>query len=75
VKLQCWDTAGTKSFRSLFLLNSLAWLKSRTGCLLVYDVTSHRSFESVRNWLADVRAHADAHISSILLGNKVDLCD
>jgi hypothetical protein len=43
------------------------------GCLLVYDVTSRRSFDSVRTWLADVRAHADAHVSCILVGNKVDL--
>ncbi|KAJ7716800.1 hypothetical protein B0H14DRAFT_3522193 [Mycena olivaceomarginata] len=42
-------------------------------CLLAYDVTSRRSFDSVRPWLADVRAHADAHVSCILVGNKVDL--
>lgn len=29
----------------------------------------------MRNWLADVREHADPHVSCILVGNKVDLCE
>jgi Ras-related protein Rab-2A len=29
----------------------------------------------VRTWLADVREHADPHVTCILVGNKVDLCD
>ncbi|KAJ7443142.1 ras-domain-containing protein [Mycena latifolia] len=71
VKLQCWDTAGTESFRSI----TRSYYRGAAGCLLVYDVTSRRSFENVRTWLADVRAHADAHVSCILVGNKVDLCE
>ncbi|KAJ6538025.1 ras-domain-containing protein [Mycena capillaripes] len=71
VKLQCWDTAGTESFRSI----TRSYYRGAAGCLLVYDVTSRRSFDNVRTWLADVRAHADAHVSCILVGNKVDLCE
>jgi len=37
--------------------------------------TSIIGFENVRNWLADVREHADPHVSCILVGNKVDLCE
>ncbi|KAJ6583533.1 hypothetical protein DFH09DRAFT_1309031 [Mycena vulgaris] len=54
---------------------SLARLTIRAGCLLVYGVTSRRSSENVRNWLADVRAHADAHVGYILVGKKVDFCE
>ncbi|KAF7304216.1 Ras-domain-containing protein [Mycena indigotica] len=71
VKLQCWDTAGTESFRSI----TRSYYRGAAGCLLVYDVTSRKSFDNVRMWLADVRAHADAHVSCILVGNKVDLCE
>ncbi|KAJ7085980.1 ras-domain-containing protein [Mycena crocata] len=71
VKLQCWDTAGTESFRSI----TRSYYRGAAGCLLVYDVTSRASFESARSWLADVRAHADSHVSCILVGNKVDLCE
>ncbi|KAJ6538036.1 P-loop containing nucleoside triphosphate hydrolase protein [Mycena capillaripes] len=71
VKLQCWDTAGTESFRSI----TRSYYRGAAGCLLVYDVTSRRSFDNVRTWFADVRAHADAHVRCILVGNKVDLCE
>jgi len=69
VKLQCWDTAGTESFRSI----TRSYYRGAAGCLLVYDVTSRPSFEHARTWLADVRAHADPHLTCILVGNKNDL--
>ncbi|KAH8106906.1 ras-domain-containing protein [Cristinia sonorae] len=70
VKLQCWDTAGTESFRSI----TRSYYRGAAGCLLVYDVTSRQSFTNARTWLADVREHADPHLTCILVGNKVDLC-
>lgn len=70
VKLQCWDTAGTESFRSI----TRSYYRGAAGCLLVYDVTSRQSFINARSWLADVREHADPHLTCILVGNKIDLC-
>ncbi|KAI0035060.1 ras-domain-containing protein [Vararia minispora EC-137] len=69
VKLQCWDTAGTESFRSI----TRSYYRGAAGCLLVYDVTSRQSFVNARSWLADVRQHADPHLTCILVGNKADL--
>ncbi|KAG6853656.1 hypothetical protein C0991_002548 [Blastosporella zonata] len=71
VKLQCWDTAGTESFRSI----TRSYYRGAAGCLLVYDVTSRKSFTNARSWLADVRQHADPNLTCILVGNKVDLID
>ncbi|KAF8231043.1 ras-domain-containing protein [Tricholoma matsutake] len=71
VKLQCWDTAGTESFRSI----TRSYYRGAAGCLLVYDVTSRKSFSNASSWLSDVREHADPHLTCILVGNKVDLCD
>ncbi|KXN87186.1 GTP-binding protein YPTC4 [Leucoagaricus sp. SymC.cos] len=71
VKLQCWDTAGTESFRSI----TRSYYRGAAGCLLVYDVTNRKSFANTKSWLADVREHADPHLTCILVGNKVDLCD
>ncbi|QRV74920.1 GTP-binding protein YPTC4 [Ceratobasidium sp. AG-Ba] len=70
VKLQCWDTAGTESFRSI----TRSYYRGAAGALLVYDVTSRASFEHARGWLADVREHADPNLTCILVANKVDLC-
>ncbi|KAF9448300.1 ras-domain-containing protein [Macrolepiota fuliginosa MF-IS2] len=71
IKLQCWDTAGTESFRSI----TRSYYRGAAGCLLVYDVTNRKSFVNTKSWLADVREHADPHLTCILVGNKVDLCD
>jgi Ras-related protein Rab-2A len=71
VKLQCWDTAGQESFRSI----TRSYYRGAAGCLLVYDVTSKKSFINARSWLAEVREYADPYVSCILVGNKVDLCE
>lgn len=71
IKLQCWDTAGTESFRSI----TRSYYRGAAGCLLVYDVTSRKSFKNAQSWLADVREHADPHLTCILVGNKIDLCN
>lgn len=70
VKLQCWDTAGTESFRSI----TRSYYRGAAGALIVYDVTSRNSFNNCRSWLKDVRQHADPHLTAILVANKVDLC-
>ncbi|KAI9445903.1 ras-domain-containing protein [Lactarius indigo] len=81
VKLQCIYAgipAGTESFRSI----TRSYYRGAAGCLLVYDVTSRPSKQhhtpisplpQLRTWLADVRAHADPHLTCILVGNKSDL--
>ncbi|GJJ12284.1 hypothetical protein Clacol_006525 [Clathrus columnatus] len=47
----------------------------KQGALVVYDVTSRKTFENARGWLADVREYADPNLTCILVGNKVDLCE
>ena len=45
------------------------------GALLVYDVSSYKTFESVDTWLAELREHADVNIVVMLVGNKCDKPD
>ncbi|KAK8846870.1 hypothetical protein IAR55_005960 [Kwoniella newhampshirensis] len=70
VKVQCWDTAGTESFRSI----TRSYFRGAAGALLVYDVTRRDSFDHVTSWLEDLRKHADENVSIILVANKTDLC-
>ncbi|WWC87037.1 uncharacterized protein L201_001922 [Kwoniella dendrophila CBS 6074] len=70
VKVQCWDTAGTESFRSI----TRSYFRGAAGALLVYDVTRRESFEHVTSWLEDLRKYADENVSIILVANKLDLC-
>ncbi len=45
------------------------------GALLVYDVSSRESFNSLANWLTDARTLASPAILILLVGNKKDLED
>lgn len=70
VKLQIWDTAGQERFRTI----TSAYYRGAMGILLTYDVTDRRSFENVRNWMANVKEHASERVDVALVGNKDD-CD
>jgi len=69
VNCQIWDTAGQERYRSM----TKAYYKGALGALIVYDITKKTTFESVENWLTDLKNSADQKISVILIGNKNDL--
>ncbi|KAF2128192.1 ras-domain-containing protein [Dothidotthia symphoricarpi CBS 119687] len=71
IKLQLWDTAGTERFRSV----SRSYYRGAAGAILVYDVSSWRSFEQLQTFLNDARALAGPDITIILAGNKSDVVD
>ena len=43
---QIWDTAGQERFQSL----GVAFYRGADACILVYDITNPKSFESLDNW-------------------------
>ena len=45
------------------------------GILLVYDITSEKSFDSIRNWIRNIEEHASADVERMLIGNKCDMND
>lgn len=69
IKLQLWDTAGTERFRSV----SRSYYRGAAGAILVYDITSHRSFTGLQPFLNDARALASPNLTVLLVGNKLDL--
>lgn len=71
MKLQLWDTAGTERFRSV----SRSYYRGAAGAILIYDVSSWRSFEQLQTFLNDARALAGPDITIILAGNKADVVD
>ena len=50
-----------------------AYYRGAVGAMLVYDITKQPSFDHVQRWLDELRAHADANIVIMLIGNKSDL--
>jgi Ras-related protein Rab-43 len=68
VKLQIWDFGGEERFR--FLLPTYS--KGSNAAMFLYDITSHKSLESISEWLEIVRKNAP-EISLFLVGSKLDL--
>jgi len=69
VKLQVWDTAGQERFRAV----TRSYYRGAAGAILVYDITSRETYNHITSWLNDARALANADITIILVGNKIDL--
>ncbi|KAM9362329.1 ras-related protein rab7 [Symphorus nematophorus] len=75
VTLQIWDTAGTERFQSL----GTPLYRGAHCCMLVFDVTSRRSFTALDGWRKEFLIEGDPQDPSdfpfIVLGNKTDLSD
>ncbi|EGD78334.1 Rab7 GTPase [Salpingoeca rosetta] len=75
VTMQIWDTAGQERFQSL----GVAFYRGADCCVLVFDVTVPRSFESLEAWRDEFLIQASPrdpeHFPFVVLGNKVDLKD
>jgi len=71
VKLQLWDTAGQERFRTI----THTYYRGAHGVMLVFDVTSHESFQHLSDWLGDVQKFAAAGVPLLLVGNKYDAPD
>ncbi|XP_029206069.2 ras-related protein Rab-30-like [Acropora millepora] len=69
VKLQVWDTAGQERFRSI----TQSYYHNADGVVIAYDITSPKSFESIEQWLEDVRRFTSKEVVMYLVGNKCDL--
>ena len=69
IKLQIWDTAGQERFRSI----TSTYYRGAHGIILVYDVTSRKSFNNLQTWLNEIRQYAQPDVPCLLVGNKTDL--
>lgn len=69
IKLQIWDTAGQETFRSI----ARAYYRGAVGVLLVYDITSKKTFLELQSWLKDLKENNNQEMVIMLIGNKTDL--
>jgi small GTP-binding protein len=67
--LAIWDTAGEEKFDSL---TSFYCRKARAA-LVVYDMSSLESFNSLPRWVEKVRNEAAPNCTIVIVGNKADL--
>jgi small GTP-binding protein len=69
VTIQVWDTAGAERYSAL---NSV-YYHNAAGCILVFDLASRPSFESLDSWIAEFAGLAQPHSVILIVGNKADL--
>jgi len=72
VTVQVWDTAGQEKFSGL----GTSYFRGSDACILVYDVTNEKSFESLGRWkeafVIQANVEKTADFPFMVLGNKVD---
>lgn len=66
--MQIWDTAGMEQFKSL---NSL-YYRNAVGGVLVFDITSRKTFDSLQNWYDDFLANCAPGPIVYVAANKCD---
>jgi small GTP-binding protein len=69
VNLLIWDTAGQERYRALVPMYS----RSASAAILVVDVSSISSYESVQLWYNDIRANCPIGVRTYIVANKIDL--
>ena len=69
IKVNYIDTAGQEKFRAI----SVNYLKSAHGVILVFDITSEKTFSALEEWMNHLRDNNQLNIEKVLIGNKFDL--
>merc|ERR1719333_601774 len=73
VTMQIWDTAGQERFQSL----GVAFYRGADCCVLVYDITNEKSFQSLDSWRDEFLVQASPrdpdNFPFVVIGNKSDL--
>ena len=64
-----FDTAGQERYKSI----ALNVLKETHGILLMYDITNKTTFESITDWINNIKDLKGDDFPLILVGNKIDL--
>ena len=71
IDLNFWDMAGQEHFKRI----RTKFYKQATSGLLIFDVTSEKSFHNLENWIEESREGIGMDIPYIIIGNKIDLAD
>ena len=70
INFELWDTAGTEKYRSV---NNLFYKEAQI-CLMVFDITKKKTFESLKNyWYNVIKNESPEGIIFHVAGNKIDL--
>ena len=69
VLVKIWDSAGQERFKTV----TRQYYKNAEGVMLIYDVTSQKSFSMIEEWFKSIIENKRKDAQVILIGNKKDL--
>ena len=69
IKIQIWDTAGEERYRVV----AKNYFNTSDGFIIMYDITNRESFDSVSNWVEQIKESTPNYKKSVIFGNKSDL--
>merc|ERR1712062_439148 len=64
IKLQIWDTAGQERFHTI----TPSYYRGAMGIMLVYDITSLKTFDNIAKWLRTILEHSNTDVEKMILG-------
>ena len=67
--INLWDTAGQETYKSITKI----FLKKSKIVIFVYDITSRKSFDDLREWIQMAKDVIENEYISAIIGNKMDL--
>mmetsp|Transcript_37303 Transcript_37303/g.48259 ORF Transcript_37303/g.48259 Transcript_37303/m.48259 type:complete len:151 (+) Transcript_37303:213-665(+) len=69
IKFQIWDTAGQEKYHSLAPM----YYKGAAAAIVVYDITKRKTFETLQQWVTELKTQGPESIIIAIAGNKSDL--
>ena len=68
-KLQIWNTAGDKRFRTIIT----SYYRGTHCVIITFDTTNENSFHNISEWIREIKNHSSDDVDIILVGTKTDL--
>ena len=67
--LRIYDSAGQERYKSI----STSYIKGADGIILVFDLSNKESFNSLIDWMKEIKDNTKIEKNIILVGNKNDI--
>lgn len=64
-----WDTSGEERFKAMAPM----FYRNANVALMIFSINDYESFESMQQWVKELKRHVEEHIVMAVVGNKIDL--
>ena len=71
IKFKLWDIYGSEQFKIILPFN----YNGADGAIVAYDISDKRSFDRVKFWVNEVKAHSNMKTNIVIVGTKCDRLD